>query len=173
MADAIWNDRFILSNMTSEKLYAKSPLTTGVSGTSAYIGLEPSATYNETVLWESTGTQISTGGYIQLNESPFNFNYVRLDYAHQKGWGGKHSELIPDLGKSNSGNFVISENWFRAAAGYNNMWHNMSFETFNSANNRIYHNSGFQGIVNNTAWNTNGDLPITYYKVVGINRKEV
>ena len=40
MADAIWNDRYILSNMTSEKLYAKSPLTTGVSGTSAYIGLE-------------------------------------------------------------------------------------------------------------------------------------
>lgn len=54
MAEAIWNDRYILSNMTSEKLYAKSPLTMEVSGTSAYIGLEPSATYNETVLYEST-----------------------------------------------------------------------------------------------------------------------
>ena len=126
---------------------------------------------DETVLW-SGDEQLSIGEYIELSESPRNFEYVRLDFAHQPGWGGKHSETIPNFGDSTSGNFVIGENWFRNAAGYNNMWHNLSYETFNSANNRIYHNSGFQGIVNNTAWNTNGNLQITYYKVVGIGRKQ-
>jgi hypothetical protein len=125
---------------------------------------------DETVLW-SGNEQLTRGEYIELSESPRNFEYVRLDFAHQPGWGGKHSETIPDFGVSASGNFVIGENWFRNAAGYNNMWHNLSYETFNSANNRIYHNSGFQGIVTNTAWNANGDLPITYYKVIGIGRR--
>ena len=57
MADAIWNNNYLLSNLDAQKLYAQSPLTTGVSGTSAWIGLEPSARYNETVLFEnSAGT---------------------------------------------------------------------------------------------------------------------
>lgn len=29
MADAIWNNGYILSNMDAQKLYAQSPLTTG------------------------------------------------------------------------------------------------------------------------------------------------
>lgn len=125
---------------------------------------------DETVLW-SGDSQISRGSYIELNETPFNFDRVRIEYAHQPGWGGKHSETIPEFGKSASGKFVLGENWFRAATGYNNMWHDLSYETFDSATNRIYHNSGFQGVVTNTAWNSNGDLPITYYKVIGIGRK--
>ena len=81
---SIWNpqDRYILSNMAAQKLYAKSPLTTGVSGTSAYIGLEPSATYNETVLWENTawlGKDVNPGtNSAVLNESIFNFDYVKV-----------------------------------------------------------------------------------------------
>ena len=75
MADAIWNDRFILSNMTSEKLYAKSPLTTGVSGTSAYIGLEPSATYNETVLWSGSNNSTFT-----LNSPASAYEYIDVHY---------------------------------------------------------------------------------------------
>ena len=76
MADAIWNDRYILSNMTSEKLYAKSPLTTGVSGTSAYIGLEPSATYNETVLF--SGEVNATTATANLSEPISSFNRVKM-----------------------------------------------------------------------------------------------
>ena len=77
---SIWNpqDRFILSNMTSEKLYAKSPLTTGVSGTSAYIGLEPSATYNETVLFENDLANNSAISAFTLTEKLSNFERVRF-----------------------------------------------------------------------------------------------
>ena len=89
---SIWNpqDRYLLSNMTSEKLYAKSPLTTGVSGTSAYIGLEPSATYNETVLYSVTGNptrviknQVSS---YTLSESCKNFESIKLNFVCSYGW---------------------------------------------------------------------------------------
>ena len=29
MADAIWNNNYLLSNLDAQKLYAQSPLTTG------------------------------------------------------------------------------------------------------------------------------------------------
>ena len=97
MADAIWNDRYILSNMTSEKLYAKSPLTTGVSGTSAYIGLEPSATYNETVLWSANSVQSAAN----LSQPMTAFDYVKVYYADDFTDTGRYhtvAQLDPNFG---------------------------------------------------------------------------
>ena len=125
---------------------------------------------DETVLFSSTGTSLNAGGYLTINESPLNFEYVRIDFAHQEAWGGKHSTVIPNFIDTTRNNFTLGETWFRDTNGYNNMWRNLSNERFESATNRIYHISGFQGVVTNTAWNTNGELPITYYKVIGINR---
>ena len=55
-------------------LYVQSPLYTGVSGGSAYIGWN-----NETVLYSDfTGRPTNTGDTISLNESPLNFQYVEV-----------------------------------------------------------------------------------------------
>ena len=82
MADAIWNNNYLLSNLDAQKLYAQSPLTTGVSGSSAYIGIEPSARYNETVLYENSawlGVDVVPGtNSATLNESIFNFDSVKI-----------------------------------------------------------------------------------------------
>lgn len=73
----IWNpnDRYILSNLTSQKLYAQSPLTTGMSGTSAYIGIEPSAQYNETVLYSGFSGLTA----VTLSDSVSNYQYIRTE----------------------------------------------------------------------------------------------
>ena len=91
MADAIWNNNYLLSNMAAQKLYAQSPLTTGVSGSSAYIGIEPSARYNETVLYSATANpsmviknQVSS---YNLSETIDNFEKIKLNFVHSYGFG--------------------------------------------------------------------------------------
>ena len=76
MADFIYNNNYLLSNLDAQKLYAQSPLTTGVSGSSAYIGLEPSARYNETVLF--SGVNAWGYGTIPLSESLKNFQRIKV-----------------------------------------------------------------------------------------------
>lgn len=171
MADAIWNDRYLLSNMTSEKLYAKSPLTTGVSGTSAYIGLEPSATYNETVLY--SGAPV-TGGSLALSDSWDNYEKLQINSCLTAGWttAGRpqHTDIlatdmfeilmasIQHLWKTSNGSVYLRTLSIEAQAGTSALVlaNNMQVE-FKS---------------NGTMTNTSGDqLGIT--KVIGINRKEV
>lgn len=66
-----------ITTTPSQKLYLQSPLTTGVSAGSAYIGIEPSSTYNETVLWSGTKTSA-----IQTSESMKNFEKCQVYIAH-------------------------------------------------------------------------------------------
>lgn len=78
---------YILSNMAAQKLYAQSPLTTGVSGTSAYIGIEPSALNNETVLWSGTATTS-----FNLIEAPSAFNQLRIKFD-EMGNGNRYGYM--------------------------------------------------------------------------------
>lgn len=71
---------YLLSNLNAQKLYAQSPLTTGVSGTSAYIGIEPNAMYNETVLW-SAATPAAVTSFV-LSESANLFEKIEVHYQH-------------------------------------------------------------------------------------------
>ena len=165
---SIWNpqDRFILSNMTSEKLYAKSPLTTGVSGTSAWLGLEPSATYNETVLWEGSYTPVNDG-YIDLSGSlsaydkisfvingfstfmPQNYEYTFLS-------GGDKTVPIVAFGIPGEGGVRI----------------NTCKATCNNAFNRLTFTVCKQENIIGTSVST-GTFNSVISKVIGINRKEV
>ena len=92
MADAIWNNNYLLSNLDAQKLYAQSPLTTGVSGSSAYIGIEPSARYNETVLFSggTTATKSAT-----LVEPITNFNKIGVLYGDDH-YGHRYIEADTD-----------------------------------------------------------------------------
>ena len=78
MAESIWNNNYLLSNLDAQKLYAQSPLTTGVSGSSAYIGLEPSARYNETVLWSGSNNSTFT-----LNSPASAYEFIDVEYTLQ------------------------------------------------------------------------------------------
>ena len=76
-------------------LYVQSPLYTGVSGGSAYIGWN-----NETVLYNDfTGRPTNTGGTISLNESPLNFQYVEVylngvsAISNSAGWANAYQKI--------------------------------------------------------------------------------
>ena len=170
MAESIWNNNYLLSNLDAQKLYAQSPLTTGVSGTSAYIGLEPSARYNETVLWSGTPTSAITA-----SESFTNFERVDLYIAHSVYGPGQIINLdFNNMG--NTGYFAICR-----PRGTNAL--NIACIRFSASNltNEIHTTNSkcvaFGSWSNTTATgaaivNEAEDLN-SIYKVIGINRKEV
>lgn len=169
---SIWNpqDRYVLSNMTSQKLYAKSPLTTGVSGTSAYIGLEPSATYNETVLWSTDSPDTKTSG--TLNDSIWNYERFKM-YINTFQGGDYVTELV--------------------ATGTSPGTATRSFITYGPRGNNdcsfdmckwIFSDTGFSAVSAKSFHSTWTATAITVennqtaalgycHKIVGINRKEV
>ena len=162
---SIWNpqDRFILSNMTSEKLYAKSPLTTGVSGTSAYIGLEPSATYNETVLWSGSTAKSGT-----LSEYVSAFDYVKFYCTDD----AKNSFVITMDGTcSAAGNtLILTPN--SGGATYRTLNAEVTGKDFAIWGSQF----GFNGSTTAIGWvngRTSNNTWTLATKVVGINRKEV
>ena len=120
MADAIWNDRYILSNMTSEKLYAKSPLTTGVSGTSAYIGLEPSATYNETVLLDRGTDDLTAPNTAQLSEPFSAFEKIEM-WSVWNPWPSNVPQATYYPGTATAGSYIVFDQSQYMRAGYA-MW---------------------------------------------------
>ena len=160
MADAIWNDRYLLSNMTSEKLYAKSPLTTGVSGTSAYIGLEPSATYNETVLWEGVPSASNVG--ITLSEPMSGFEKVDIywksyerRYVNMMWTEGNNPIVVGAVSVNSDGNYEKSMIHWASNDGINFTWKATIHGSFTD---------------NQTSTFNTAVIPM---KIVGINRKEV
>ena len=171
MADAIWNDRYILSNMTSEKLYAKSPLTTGVSGTSAYIGLEPSATYNETVLW--SGTLNNTATTINFTESLQNFEKIEFYCAP----GNQPIQRAPIVNTIYPGSINPTGTMFAYLPVYNVASNTLTGEIMyiSASENKL--SACLIGGIRTVNFNT-ATTGVTAYnaaitKVVGINRKEV
>ena len=173
MADAIWNDRYILSNMTSEKLYAKSPLTTGVSGTSAYIGLEPSATYNETVLWSGVLTVSTAQNVISLSESLNNFNSFKIyDKSIDRVNVGTR---ITEFASVSSETFFGTEDawvdsWQPTTEGCCYIGHN--YYSANANRDKIVTLRSFYKSLPTTAQEVTQNLG-KVYKIIGINRKEV
>ena len=176
MADAIWNDRYLLSNMTSEKLYAKSPLTTGVSGTSAYIGLEPSATYNETVLFENWDNPIrSTTATGSLSQPLTAFNEFAVTWAP---WGNRGEmrwepqvQRFPSYPASNSASYyTLFAPWLVEGDGGTYLF--MELLSANDTNFCIKEGRFYQYTTTVTGKTTAMDNT-KIYKIVGINRKEV
>ena len=166
---SIWNpqDRFILSNMTSEKLYAKSPLTTGVSGTSAYIGLEPSATYNETVLFTGNGSKIVQW---TASEPLTNFNEVQFIVSTDPNEEGPAKISVPMYGLNTS---RLKLGWVGTFNGWRDIvwqyqYNNTNMTTFTAVSGS-YWGINSNAIQGNGAWNSDG---LAIYKVIGINRKE-
>ena len=167
MADAIWNNNYLLSNLDAQKLYAQSPLTTGVSGTSAYIGIEPSARYNETVLY--SGALTST---VNFPEPMSSFNSVKIFISpegNDKAYGTVY-EIDP----------VGGTIWDAPIGhGFSNAWISIIRLTrandYNSISADTKKSIMFGGYQNTstTLSATTANNPNVIYKIVGINRKEV
>lgn len=166
MAESIWNNNYLLSNLDAQKLYAQSPLTTGVSGSSAYIGIEPSARYNETVLFENTSGVVPSNFPIQLNEPITNFETVKF-YWQTFNYPGKNhtvSEKMTDVNDITLEGFIFNKN---TSACFNVIW---ELESTNTTVNNIS-----TKYINWTSTAAPGDASTFFsmYKIVGINRKEV
>ena len=160
MADTIWNNNYILSNMNAQKLYAQSPLTTGVSGTSAWIGIEPSAQYNETVLWEGEPTASNVG--ITLSEPMSGFEKVDI---YWKSYERCYVDEV--FATSNTSPIVLGAVFVLTDGNYEK-----SMTHWNTSNGTTYTWAAtIHGLFTGTqskSWNSN----VVPLKIVGINRKE-
>lgn len=171
MADFIYNNNYILSNLDAQKLYAQSPLTTGVSGTSAYIGIEPSAQYNETVLFDN-GTSGTSAGL--LSENKTNFDYLKV-YV---GVGGGYNSLdgVSILNVPSDEN--VSATWLEYCfGGGTNAYMAAARLEWTSQNTfQINYGTSLQrpvgttAVNGNTAYNDNVRKCVS--RIIGINRKE-
>ena len=164
MADAIWNNNYLLSNLDAQKLYAQSPLTTGVSGTSAYIGLEPSARYNETVLFENSNPSVSSTW--PLADSPNNYDKIEITYnTYNEGNYKNKISTCPCIN-----NFYGIENIFCNSVGNHYYW---MFYEFSGNDSQLKLTSGGFRQLDSTASNVSPMVELRIYKIIGINRKEV
>ena len=169
MADAIWNNNYLLSNLDAQKLYAQSPLTTGVSGTSAWIGLEPSARYNETVLWSGNGVNSFT-----TTEPLTNFERVKF-YLKSDAAAEISCVELPMIGRNTSNvELAWSDNWQGSGAGWKFLtWYSYLNNTGMSAFN--VNTTYYMGLNSNLGFGggSYGTAAPLFHKVIGINRKEV
>ena len=165
MADAIWNNNYLLSNMDAQKLYAQSPLTTGVSGSSAYIGIEPSARYNETVLY--SGHYIAnTGTYFTVSEDITNFDKIEFTFNRNPDTFAYCTEtFVPS-----ANTFVLHSVTMNANATSINLY--ATRLDYTSADLKFTTNTQIVKVIT-TSISENTASPMTIKKVIGINRKEV
>lgn len=151
------------SDPEATDLYVQSPLYTGVSGGSAYIGSH----INQTVLWTGTGT--TTGGTITLSESLANFERYGMYYyiPYQESGQTYYQEMVYKSGQTT---FGIKTDGINST-----LWRQyMDYGTMNETSISIV--SGRQG----GFWLTGTDRAFSLYdgndrhhyftKVVGINR---
>lgn len=169
MADAIWNNNYLLSNLDAQKLYAQSPLTTGVSGSSAYIGIEPSARYNETVLLNNAYVNQTTTAFT-VSEPLSNFQKIRFE-------GISHNSTVvmdEHLAPSGNENIYVMETYF-CPNGDANPWQ-CRMGAYKTTDGLTYTGLSAKFIYmgfNSTTINGNtGNFPVIN-KIYGINRKEV
>ena len=169
MADAIWNNNYLLSNLDAQKLYAQSPLTTGVSGTSAYIGIEPSARYNETVLYSGQAT-----GNLTLSDNPLNYDRLLVTFNASTGntdMGAGSETFEPD-----KTHIVCLHNYFMyqtTQTAFNNM--NEAWAVYSGVDTTTWTRT-IGGWRNGSTYTSNlndSNNFLKISKIVGINRKEV
>ena len=158
----IYNNNYLLSNLDAQKLYAQSPLTTGVSGSSAYIGIEPSARYNETLLFENAAGSTA----VAVSEPLSSFDYLLIS--------GTNNQHFYTMG------YYVPNNGFRFGCV---QWTNTAdanplqiFGAYFTSNDGINYTpqGGHQIYFTKTGatiggGNTKTNFPI--YKIIGVNRK--
>lgn len=160
---------YILSNMAAQKLYAQSPLTTGVSGTSAYIGIEPSAQYNETVLWEGSA---NAGLFpITLSEPTTAFEEIKFVWTprYQGDYG---CPTVVEVQNTNPHNGIIKYTLMHAYWNANGPWLGAWYLAPTDNYTKIAsEKNAFCNMIQSQNEMTDG-LNCFMWKVVGINRKE-
>ena len=169
---SIAQNNYLLSNLNAQKLYAQSPLTTGVSGTSAYIGIEPSARYNETVLWTQPRTSTTNITAFTTTEKPSNFDRIRMNgYVN----GGRFSVEIPVDNTTDATMRFGSCSYSPDNYGNPLQIYGVSFSSSDGLNwtkvretLRWFNQTAVTGLTGTTA-----AVNPVIYDVIGINRKEV
>ena len=180
---SIAQNNYILHNIDAKKLYVQAPLTTGVSGTSAYIGIEPSARYNETVLW--SGTPLLTGT-LTASESVLNFESYKVFISERERGTPTVLEFHTENTATSGNNAQTNNGGFKAIALTMFQNTNQDFFTINS-NHAVWNDSFTELSLSTTGWNkymswnssgftqwsnANYTPTIRIHKIVGINRKE-
>ena len=171
MADFIYNNNYLLSNLDAQKLYAQSPLTTGVSGTSAYIGLEPSARYNETVLWSGNSGQLTADRILTLHLTEAASSFEKIEIYNNCSYGaGTHVTTVVHNDSSENNQYPIS------VAGGNSdgtsYYVDKGYVKF-SGTSAIFGGGSRFNWQSPTSGSISTNRGFTTIKIVGINRKEV
>jgi len=163
------NTSALSDSRAGDPLYVEYPLFTGQSGSSAYIGWN-----NETVLYENyAGRPITTGSYIDLSESPLNFEYVEvyLNGSTPSGTGNIANgyEKIPNYQlRSVAGLEFIK--LFAGSLGSTSTIHEMGCGYSGTSGTRWTKWFGYAKAVTGTGANFDNATHLNIWKVVGVGR---
>ena len=155
----------------STDLYVQSPLFTGTSGTSAYIGWN-----NETVLYSDlTGRPTSPGQYIDLSESPLNFEYIEVYLNGSTPTGSNNIangyEKIPCIQIETSNGLEFHKEFVGTVGGTTSTVHDMGCGYSGTSGTRWTKWYGYSYNVSNKNTDFNNNTHLNIWQVVGVNRK--
>lgn len=126
---------------------------------------------DETVLYEAptdAGTILELNQYVTLSESMTHFEKVRIYYALQNSWAGKHvfeCYMVDGDVKVN-----LHDVWYREQSGFNVWYETFTYNKYTDSDLKFTQAGGVQRSILNSTWNTTSGLTTIVYKVVGIHR---
>lgn len=162
-------------------MFVQSPLFTGTSGegsaTSAYIGIQPSAQYNETVLWETTAgmAPAGTAKIGTLSEPLSSFNSYAICVSFESMYPYKRNVFEVPTTWNTAANVPgvyflgVTETYSLKPQEHNELFE--SYNTFGIGENLTDLYSLGAKIVDNGVINDSITGLSYCWKVIGINRK--
>lgn len=161
---SISQSNYVLHNIDAKKLYVQEPLFTANSGDAVYVGWRP----DETVLWEGTGNSQTTT--FTVSESMSRFNEIKAIVKINN----------VDTVLNTSTNNTISASYRPCGMIFNNDSDGAPLQIFGvsfSSNDGLTYNKVRQELrwfLLSNAASVNGvnDISPTFYKIIGVNRKE-
>ena len=132
--------------------------------------------YNETVLYSNlTGRPISTGQYIDLSESPLNFEYIEV-YLNGSEPSGSNNiangyEKIPYIQMKTSNGLEFHKEFAGRVAGEITNVHDMGCGYSGTSGTRWTKWYGYSYNVQNKNVDFTNNTHLNIWQVIGINRK--
>ena len=140
-------------------LFVQSPLYTGTSGNSAYIGWN-----NETVLWDGNGTAATSAA---LNEAITNFEYLGFVLGYPGVTNGLNYQIVP----ASTPVLHLTYQAGNGASDYFARVYGSISETAIEITRCKMMYSTYTSTSNDTIRNNDASDMKCLYKVIGINRK--
>ena len=165
-----------ISTTPAQALYAQNPLYFSATGASSYMGINSADLarmlgVDETVLWEGN-IPMTSGSTARCSESIYNFNKIKFLYnGSADGEYQQNSNYIVETDQTSATNRISWEDGFTIG----NNWYNRYFNRFTISNGTdltLTNATCYWGQTAHAGYSLTGHGG-SFYKIIGIGRKEV